>query len=931
MRVTFSILYRCIGCAVFLGIVSAGCSKGDKVQARAVGAAAKTIKSEPVKTQAIRRNVEVVGTLAADDQVTISAEASGTVSRILADLGDRVIAGQVLIELDREKLRYNADEQNAGLERALAKYGAATPDHLPSIEQTPDVQKAAAELLQAKQSLDRAAELYKRQLVPKQILDDADATYRAKQATYESALQNAKNLRADIAASVASAKMADRQLRDASSRAPFGGYVERRLVSLGQLVNVQTPVMSVVRVDPLKVTAEIPEALAPWVKVAQPVTLFVDAYPDKPFTATVSRISPSVSPQSRAFAFEALVPNPGNDAEARHVRARAPRKQPRGSGADPPFCCAPVPLRSQSRVRRPARATVGPGAEGGRARGRARRDPRWRSGRRCSRAHRRGPTGRRTARDRGPGQRIASTETFSMLAELCVRRPVFATMLVMSLVVLGIFSFRTLGVDLFPKADPATVNVALSLPGASPDEMASSVVEPVEEALSSVSGIDELTSGRITEGSANVTVKFVLERDINDAANDVREKVASAMGRVPPELLPPVITKVDPDSDPVMTVVVSSDAMSLRTLTEIADKQVKRALATVNGVGQVALGGGRAREVHIVVDIEKLNSYGLSIQQVRDAVVGENVEIPGGTVEQGKSELLLRTLGRIDATEQFNNIVIATNNGTPIRVSDIGYAEDGVERPKSAAWLNGTPAVTLDIVRATGENTVSVIEGVKQKLASVRKALPPSVNMTITRDDSTFIYASVEALEEHLVWGSLFAAIVVMFFIRNVRAVVIAALAIPASIIAAFTLMRAHGLHAEQHDAARHHACRRHRHRRRDRRPREYLSLYRGEAVHAVRSCDSGHPRSGARGDGDHPVACRDLPANRLHDRICAPVHQPVRLDDGVFDPGVDAGQLHADPDAQLAVSEGGRRRPRSQDQGVPFLPVARSAGTRDG
>ncbi len=377
-----------------------------------------------------------------------------------------------------------------------------------------------------------------------------------------------------------------------------------------------------------------------------------------------------------------------------------------------------------------------------------------------------------------------------MLSELCVRRPVFATMLVMSLVVLGIFSFRTLGVDLFPKADPATVNVSLSLPGASPDEMASSVVEPMEEALSSISGIDELTSGRITEGSANLTVKFVLERDINDAANDVREKVSGAMGRVPPELLPPVITKVDPDSDPVMTVLVSSGAMSLRALTEIADKQVKRAIESVNGVGQVELGGGRAREVHIVVDIEKLNAYGLSIQQVRDAVVSENVEIPGGTVEQGKSELLLRTLGRIDATEQFNGIVVATANGTPIRISDVGYAEDGFERPKSAAWLNGTPAVRLEIVRATGENTIAVIEGVKRKLSSIRAALPGSVQLTITRDDSTFIYASVESLEEHLLWGSLLAAVVVMFFIRNIRAVLISALAIPASIIATFTLMR---------------------------------------------------------------------------------------------------------------------------------------------
>jgi HAE1 family hydrophobic/amphiphilic exporter-1 len=364
-------------------------------------------------------------------------------------------------------------------------------------------------------------------------------------------------------------------------------------------------------------------------------------------------------------------------------------------------------------------------------------------------------------------------------------------MLVMSLVVLGIFSFHDLGVDLFPKADPAVVSVALQLPGASPDEMATSVVEPMEEALSSISGIDEMSSMRIQEGKAQISVKFVLERDINDAANDVREKVASAMKYVPPQILPPVITKVDPDSDPIMSIVLSSDAMSLRTLTEIADKQVKRAIETANGVGEVTLGGGRAREVHVVVDIEKLNAYGLSLDDVRDAVVNENVEIPGGTVEQGKSQLLLRTLGRIDATEQFNNIVVSTKGGTPIRVSDIGYAEDSVERPVSGVWLDGAPAVVLDIKRAMGENTVQVIEGVKAKLASVRRTLPGAVKITVTRDDSKFIYASVAALEEHLIWGSLFAAIIVMFFIRNIRAVVIAALAIPASIISAFTLMRA--------------------------------------------------------------------------------------------------------------------------------------------
>ncbi|HYM21657.1 MAG TPA: efflux RND transporter permease subunit, partial [Vicinamibacterales bacterium] len=379
-----------------------------------------------------------------------------------------------------------------------------------------------------------------------------------------------------------------------------------------------------------------------------------------------------------------------------------------------------------------------------------------------------------------------------MLSELCVRRPVFATMLVMSLVVLGIFSFRDLGVDLFPKADPATVNVSLSLPGASPDEISSSVIEPMEEAISGVSGIDEI-SARINEGGGNITVRFVLERDLNDAVNDVREKVAGAIKMVPPELLPPVITKVDPDADPVMSIMASSDAMSLRTLTEIADKQISRTIQSVNGVGQVTIAGTRAREIHIVVDIEKLNSYGLSISQVRDAVVAENVEIPGGQVEQGKGQLLLRTLGRIDASQDFNNIVVATTNGTPIRISDIGYAEDSFERPTSSVWYGDKPAVQLDIRRAMGENTVGVIEGVRAKLPSIQRALPQSVKLTIVRDDSKFIYASVASLEEHLVFGSLFAAVVVLFFIRNLRAVIISALAIPASIVSTFTLMNIMG------------------------------------------------------------------------------------------------------------------------------------------
>src|SRR5437762_6667100 len=265
------------------------------------------------------------------------------------------------------------------------------------------------------------------------------------------------------------------------------------------------------------------------------------------------------------------------------------------------------------------------------------------------------------------------------------------------------------------------------------------------------------------------------------------------MKLVPPQLLSPVITKVDPDSDPVMSIVVSSDAMSLRTLTEIADKQITRVIQTADGVGQVSMGGGRAREIHVVVDIQKLNAYGLSLSQVSDALVTENVEVPAGAIEQAKGQLLLRTLGRVDATEDFNGIVVATKNGTPIRVSDVGYAEDTFQRPMTAAWIGEAPAVVVDVRRAMGENTVAVIEGVRAKLETLQRTLPKSVRLTIVRDDSKFIYDSVASLKEHLVFGSLFAAIVVMFFIRNIRAVIISALAIPASIISSFTLMRIMG------------------------------------------------------------------------------------------------------------------------------------------
>ena len=298
----------CFAAGVIL-VSAAGCSRNETAQARTADTAARNVRVEVVRQDSARRSVDVVGTLAAVDQVTLSSEADGKVSRIMADLGDRVSAGQTLIQLDNERQRYTYDQQQAVLARALAQFGATDPQQLPEIEKTPEAQKANAELVQATQAFERASELFKRTLISQQALDDAQAALDSKRASYTAALQNAKNLRASIQASEATMKLAGRQLRDTDIRAPFDGYVEKRLVNHGELVKTQMPVMAIVRLDPLKVVAEIPEKMAPWIKEGQPVDLRVDAYQDKTFTGKVSRISPGVNTSTRAFPFEALVPN----------------------------------------------------------------------------------------------------------------------------------------------------------------------------------------------------------------------------------------------------------------------------------------------------------------------------------------------------------------------------------------------------------------------------------------------------------------------------------------------------------------------------------------------------------------------------------------------------------------------------------------------
>ena len=375
------------------------------------------------------------------------------------------------------------------------------------------------------------------------------------------------------------------------------------------------------------------------------------------------------------------------------------------------------------------------------------------------------------------------------LSEICVHRPVFAFMLIMFLVVLGVSSFNQLGVDLFPRSDPATVNVRMRLPGASPEEVTSQVVMPLEEAISSVSGIDEMRA-MVSEGNANITVTFVLERDIGEATEDVREKVSGAMRNLPPNVLPPVVMKADPDAEPIMTLVMSGQR-STRELTEIADKQVRRALETVDGVAGLDIAGGRQRQINVYLDVDKLYGYRLTAQDVQNAIQNENIESPGGRIVRGPTELGVRTLGRIEDIGEFNRIIVKNVEGSPIRVKDVGYVEDGMAEKRTFAFYKGLPAVTLEMRRQTGTNTVQVADAARAKVQKMQSELPAGVKLEVVKDASTYIKNSVASLEEHLVLGSLLASLIVWLFIRDWRTVLISSIAIPTSIITTFTVIRA--------------------------------------------------------------------------------------------------------------------------------------------
>ncbi len=377
------------------------------------------------------------------------------------------------------------------------------------------------------------------------------------------------------------------------------------------------------------------------------------------------------------------------------------------------------------------------------------------------------------------------------LADVSVRRPVFAVMMSAALIVMGYASYRQLGLDLMPKTDYPTVTVGTSLPGASAEEVETSITKPIESAVNTINGIDELRCSS-NQGSSRCSITFVLEREIEAATQDVRDKVAGVQRSFPRDTQPATVTKIDPDASPILTLVVSGKRTP-KEISLIADKQIKEVLETVQDVGEVSFWGNRRREIQILLNPDRLNAYGLTTGEVQSAVARQNVEAPGGSFTAGPTDIAMRTMGRLRSVQDFNKIVLVYREGSVVRLEDVARVSDSIEEVRSQTRLNGETATSMQIRKQSGTNTVEVVDRVLARLERIQAALPADIKVTPIRDQSRFIRKSFEEIQTHLLMGGLLAAFVVFLFIRNWRVTIIAALAIPTSIIGTFTVMKALG------------------------------------------------------------------------------------------------------------------------------------------
>ncbi len=382
------------------------------------------------------------------------------------------------------------------------------------------------------------------------------------------------------------------------------------------------------------------------------------------------------------------------------------------------------------------------------------------------------------------------------LAEICVHRPVFATVIVLFLTVVGGFSFFTLGVDRFPKIDLPTISVRTSNPGAAPQEIENEVTDIIEGALNTVPGVEEMRSSS-SRGSSNVTLTFNLEKDPDVAFQEIQQKLSTVVNRLPETADPPVAQKSDPDSQPVLQYVISAPK-DVFELTEEVENLIVERIESTDGVAEVFMWGARTPQILVSVNPDRLRAFNIPVTDVSAAIRSQNQELPGGNLVEGQRTFGIRTMSKLTEVEQFGELVIATRNGYPIKIKDVGIVEKTGGEPSSAASLDGVQSVSVGVRKQAGANTIAVINNVKSRMDGIIPTLPAEMKVAVIRDQSEFIENSLHAIEEHLVLGGLFAAIIVFVFLWNFRSTFIAALAIPVSIIAAFAAIAALGYSLNQ-------------------------------------------------------------------------------------------------------------------------------------
>ena len=374
------------------------------------------------------------------------------------------------------------------------------------------------------------------------------------------------------------------------------------------------------------------------------------------------------------------------------------------------------------------------------------------------------------------------------LSDVSIKRPVFATMMMLALIVLGVVSYKRLAVDEYPDVTYPIVVVQTAYPGASPEVMEREVSRPIEEALNTVQGIKEITSTSF-EGSSLVRLQLELDVKVAEAQQDVQAKVARIRRQLPQDIQEPIILRFDPNDRPILSVALQSATRPLRELTDLADEVIATRIEAVPGVGGVNVVGGTARQIRVELDPTALRAYGVSPPQVMEALDRENQEVPAGRVRQGTSERLVRVSGRIIEPRQFGDVIVAVRGGVPVRVSDLGNINDANEEQRSAALFNLTPAVSIDVLKISGSNTVDVAERVRAAIVEVERQLPEDMTLTVVRDDSKRIKASLDSVQHELALGAGLCILIIFFFLNSWRSTVITGLALPISIISSFFAM----------------------------------------------------------------------------------------------------------------------------------------------